>query len=392
MILIDQKVQNKPILLILKTPPPYGGGELLSAALCAYVSGDSDFIVQEIRSPKRDKTNQGVFAFWKIAEFIVNWWHFLCLMRRHRPRLVFCPLPKEFLGFFRDSIFFWTARLHKVNFAGELGGESFSFLGNGTIQTWYGKLVLSRLICLRTLGKTIAQRLEKLDIKNTIVTDNGVKCQVDPKYCAEPKDGVVRLVFVGTHSPQKGFDQMVEACVVLTKKGLSFEVHALGEWISIQFQERIYNFLRENDLTNRFVFHGLVHGREKWSVLAESQILVLPSIQEGQPLVILEALACGIPVVASRVGAIPDTIAHGINGFLVSPGVPTELAERLEDLIKNPELLRKISEANLQLYQQRFTQEAFLRTQVAWLKACASGELMPGGQLFAVNPELCKRT
>jgi glycosyltransferase involved in cell wall biosynthesis len=181
----------------------------------------------------------------------------------------------------------------------------------------------------------------------------------------------------------------VEACVTLTKKGLSFEVHVLGEWISDQFRERIFNILRDNGLTNRFVFHGLVHGREKWSILAESQILVLPSIREGQPLVILEALACGIPVVATRVGGIPDTIEHGVNGFLVSPGVPLELAERLEDLITNSELLRKMSAANLQLYKQRFTQEAFLKTQVAWLKACASGKLVPEGQFFTANPELC---
>ena len=275
--------------------------------------------------------------------------------------------------------------------AGELAGVGFYFLGNGNLQTWYGKLVLSRLICLRVLGKSVAQSLAGFDIKKTIVTDNGIESQANYKYCAKPEDRVLRLIFIGTHSPQKGFDQLVEACVILAHKGPSFEVHALGEWISSQFRERIFSILRDKGLTNRFVFHGLVHGREKWSILAESQILVLPSIQEGQPLAILEALACGIPVVASRVGAIPDTIEHGINGFLVTPGVPVELAEKLEDLITNPELLLKISAANLQLYQQRFTQEAFLKTQVAWLKACASGKLVPEGQFFAANDELCKR-
>lgn len=374
--------------MLLKTPPPYGGGELRSAALCAYLSGNSDFIVQEISSSRRDKTNQGVFAFWKISEFIVNWWHFLCLMRRHRPRLIFCPLPKDIIGFLRDSVFFWTARLHKVPIAGELAGVGFNFLESGSLQAWYGRLVLSRLICLRVLGKTIAQRLAGLGIKNTIVTDNGIECQAEHKYCAVPEDGVVRLIFIGTHSPQKGFDQLVEASVILARKGLSFEIHSMGEWISDEFRERMYNILCDNGLANRFVFHGLVHGRKKWSIFTGSQILVLPSIREGQPLVILEALACGIPVVASRVGAIPDTIEHGINGFLVSPGAPLELAERLEDLMTNPELLLKMSAANLQLYKQRFTQEAFLQTQVAWLKACASGELIPEGQFFSMNREV----
>jgi hypothetical protein len=109
--------RKNPILMLLKTPPPYGGGEIRGAALRDYVKDNTDFIVQEICSNRRDKTSQGVFAFWKINEFIINWLRFVNLIRQHSPSLIFYPMSKEFIHFLRDSIFFWTAHFFDIPFA-----------------------------------------------------------------------------------------------------------------------------------------------------------------------------------------------------------------------------------------------------------------------------------
>ena len=375
---------TRRILLLLRTPPPYGGGELRGAALRDYVADMPDFVVQEISSPKREKANQGKMRIWKVCEFAGNWWRFVRTVRSfRRPALVLAPLSKSFPHFLRDSAFFWTAKLLGVPFAGELPGSTFHFLGCGRVRTWYGKMVLTRLACLRVLGKSIAEELRRFGVANTIVTDNGVKPEGQGKGCTQSSRGLTRLLFVGAHSSAKGFDQLLEACARLDHKGLPFEVHTMGEWISAEFRREMLSLLHSGGLEGRFFFHGLKHGPDKWSVFANCQVLVLPSMMEGQPLVILEALATGMPVVASRVGAIPDTLEDGVNGFLVTPGAVSELTDRLEFLITNPEVRRRISGANRCLYQERFTEEAFLRTQVAWLRACASGRLVPRGQVFS---------
>ena len=69
---------------MLKTPPPYGGGELRAAALRDYVVGKKDFIVWDLSSEKRNKSTQGKFEIWKIKEFILQWCRF------YSPSKIFC--------------------------------------------------------------------------------------------------------------------------------------------------------------------------------------------------------------------------------------------------------------------------------------------------------------
>ena len=102
---------------------------------------------------------------------------------------------------------------------------------------------------------------------------------------------------------------------------------------------------------------------------------------------VLEAFAVGMPVVATCVGAIPDTVEHGKNGLLVPPGDSVKLADAIAELMTDPDRCHTMSVANVALYQRRFTQESFLKTQVAWIKACADGDLSPAGQFWRIPDE-----
>ncbi len=132
--------------------------------------------------------------------------------------------------------------------------------------------------------------------------------------------------------------------------------------------------------------HGLTHGKEKEAVFDYCDILVLPSYVEGQPLVILEALSWGMPVIATNVGGIPDTIKDGKNGYLIAPADIQTLEKKILRLIENPQICQKMSNENLQLYKSRYTETEFLKTQVYWIKRCADGELNPEGQ-FIQSPQ-----
>lgn len=363
---------KRKIFLVLKTPPPYGGGEVRALALRDYVMNISDFIVLELNSEKRDKSSQAKFELWKISEFISHWLRFKRNLVIHRPALIFLSLPKSFLPFVRDSLFVWTASLFRIPSVGELAGMTFYFLHDNKLGCLYGKLVLSRMTCIRVLGKGVSNALMHYGIKNTIVSDNGVSVDPGLKYYSRSKDGIVRLLFVGTHSPQKGFDVLLIAVSDLIKKGYKIELHAIGQWISNSFQNKMNALIDYYGIKDKIVFHGLKMGQEKWHIYSESQMFVLPSLREGQPLTLLEALGCGMPVVATNVGAIPETIEDGKNGYLVSPGSVSQLSEAIERLIVSTQLRRKISNANIALFNKRFTSEKYLRTQVSWLRACAA--------------------
>lgn len=92
---------------------------------------------------------------------------------------------------------------------------------------------------------------------------------------------------------------------------------------------------RRRRVGGRFRFAGSVGDVRDY--LACYDVLVLPSVLDGRPLVVLEALAMGIPVVASRVGGLPDLIEHGVNGFLCEPGNVQDFVDKIEWLVHHPD-------------------------------------------------------
>jgi glycosyltransferase involved in cell wall biosynthesis len=84
-------------------------------------------------------------------------------------------------------------------------------------------------------------------------------------------------------------------------------------------------------------------------------IFILPSLHEGIPMVLLEALALKRPVVASRVGGIPEVLSHGQSGILVSPAKPAELARAIADLIENQEKAVAIGDAGRVQIESEFS-------------------------------------
>lgn len=370
----------RKILLILKTPPPYGGGEICAAALHDYVKYEPDFRVLDFSSNKRNKASQGKFEVWKIGEFVRQWIKFVKTLIREKPRLIFLSLPKSLLPFIRDSLFVWTSLVFGVDCVGELAGMEFYFINESRFGRWYGKLVLSKMKCIRTLGRGIASELHKLGITNTIITDNGVSVRRYASRDAQRKDKVTKLLFVGCISPAKGWDTLLIAFIDLIQKGHKVELNVIGEWSGIDYKKKIELLIAQYKINEKIHFYGLKLDEDKWKIFSESHIFVLPSLREGQPLTILEAIGCGIPVVATKVGAIPETIEDGTNGYLFDPGSTRELVDIIERLIVNSQLRGSISTANLLLFKKRFTLERFLHNQVHWLRACACGTLIVSRQ------------
>ena len=94
--------------------------------------------------------------------------------------------------------------------------------------------------------------------------------------------------------------------------------------------------------------------RIKYKYYKQADIYVLPSYAEGLPMSILEAASYGLPIVATRVGGIPEIIDDGVNGFLIDPGDKGALTDRLLRLIENPELRSQMGRAAYQKVKEKF--------------------------------------
>jgi glycosyltransferase involved in cell wall biosynthesis len=101
---------------------------------------------------------------------------------------------------------------------------------------------------------------------------------------------------------------------------------------------------RRRGIAARLTFLGSLKGRDKAAAFVTSKMIVVPSWTEAFPLVIPEAMAAGLPVIATAVGAIPDFVKDGEDGFLVATRNPPELADRICRLLDDEGLRRRISE------------------------------------------------
>ena len=107
---------------------------------------------------------------------------------------------------------------------------------------------------------------------------------------------------------------------------------------------------------------GPVYGRNKYDLLLSSDIFVFTPVQEeGHPWVIIEAMEAGLPIIATDRGAITESVIDGKNGFIVEKENPSQIAERIQYLIDNPEQRKRMGEESRRLYLENFTEEKMIR-------------------------------
>ena len=105
---------------------------------------------------------------------------------------------------------------------------------------------------------------------------------------------------------------------------------------------------------------GWVEGAEKERLLADATVYVLPSYVEGLPMGILEAMAAGLPVIATDVGGIPDAVENGIEGILVQPGDVSAITDAIRMLLSQPGLRARMGKAGRQKVLDSFIPERVL--------------------------------
>lgn len=142
--------------------------------------------------------------------------------------------------------------------------------------------------------------------------------------------------FVGRLEHVKGCDQLIRAVASIEKKNLDFCVVIVGDGPERTLLEAL---VEELDLRKKVHFCGFRY--DPMRVFQSLDLLVLPSRNEGIPLAMLEAMSQGVPVVATRVGGIPEVIQDKVNGLLVEAANPRSLAEAIVECLSRPDETEK---------------------------------------------------
>jgi glycosyltransferase involved in cell wall biosynthesis len=170
-----------------------------------------------------------------------------------------------------------------------------------------------------------------------------IHCGVDPDHFP-PKSapGVAnsyQILCVASFEEVKGHKHLIEACELLSTRGIDFDCHFVGNG---PLRANVERQIACTDLAEKFHVHGSLPRPEVIDMLQRADVFALASIptkqgkREGIPVVLMEAMASGLPVVSSDLSGIPELVKNGVSGLLVPPGDSLLLTNALETLYRDP--------------------------------------------------------
>jgi glycosyltransferase involved in cell wall biosynthesis len=180
--------------------------------------------------------------------------------------------------------------------------------------------------------------------------DKSHKGEIRQEFGIEPEEKVVGMV--ANVVPYKGPQDLLEAAYKILSERDNVRVLVVGEGDDSFFEE-LKNQVQQKELSSKIIFTGIRNDIPE--LLADTDIFCLPTHKEGLGTAILEAMAMQKPVVATRVGGIPDSVIEGVTGYLVEPGDSESLARKISELLDDPQYAQAMGKASRLRIEGEFT-------------------------------------
>lgn len=338
------------VLLVGPQPPPLGGVQMV-VDMQLQSSLAQEFELYPVDTSKRQLRWAVENPTWKTPLYFVR--DLARLVRaliRVRPQVVLLHAAPS-LSFLRDWALMATARLAGARVVCHYHGTLHARFPSCETRSGraIGRLLMSvahRVIVLspgyqREMGKAWrrddlawAPNMADIALFRSVPVDA-------PVAWLEPGERAV--LFVGRLSAPKGIYDLFDAIPAVIARHPETKFVLVGVAESDAMEPVIRAEAARRGIAARISFLGPLEGRDKAAAYVASQMIVVPSWTEAFPLVIPEAMAAGLPVIAAAVGAIPDFVKDGEDGFLVAPRQPAALADRICRLLGDEELRRRMS-------------------------------------------------
>ncbi len=185
-----------------------------------------------------------------------------------------------------------------------------------------------------TVSASLRRRMERQGVARSrlSVVHNGVPSPAELPNRALPRPPWT-LGTVALFRPRKGVEVLLEALGLLEREGIPVRLRAVGPFETSQYESQLKTLAARLGIGHLVCWTGF--SSDVQLELAQMDVFVLPSLfGEGLPMVVLEAMAAGVPVVASAVEGVPEVIRHGIDGLLAKPGDAADLARAVADVVR----------------------------------------------------------
>ncbi len=352
---------KRKIILLGKIPPPYMGTSvwfniLRKSKLKKYFN--TTFFNINLHN---NLSTLGKFNFKNIILTIIIYIKLFNIIKSRNYDLILIPISQTTLGFIKDSIFILLSKIF-VN-------KVVVILHGGNIKNWLkgSSFLMNKYFefCLRIIddgivlgANLVSQFNDFIDREHIHIVPNGLN--INKTINIIKNSDIINILYLGNLQRAKGIIDVIKSLYFLKKKEISnFTLFIVGEWVDEDVKKECFDYQNKYNLP--IVFKGPLFGKEKYDILAQSDIFVFtPKESEGLPLSLIEALASGLPIVTTNQGAIRECVIHNYNGFVLDKSSPKKIADMLQKLILDNSLRNAMSVNSSRHYAKNFTEEIMI--------------------------------
>lgn len=355
-------VCKQKTLLITPLPPPIHGSSMVSQWI-----KDSDLLNDEFdmdfvnlsTSRKVEEIQKG--GLWlnmkKAGRFVFAFLHVFWLLCTRRYDLCYLAITCHGKPFLKDFPFVMLCKMFRKKIVIHQHNKGMS----KDVDKWPYRWALPKaysntkvMLLSNHLYEDVSRVVKKEQI---LICPNGIPYV--PFYMSSSENKTPHILFLSNLIESKGVFFLLEACRILKEKGVDFICDFVGKESKDISKESFNIEVKKMRLEDRIIYHGPKYNEEKEYYWQQATIYTSPTFDDCFPLVIIEAMQHGLPVVTTNEGGIPDIVIDGETGYICERKNAQQLADKIELLLKSPNLRKKMGEAGRKRYEECFTSEIF---------------------------------
>lgn len=353
------------ILLFIKLPPPLTGATIMNHYIVNSELILRKFDIKKISiSYKNEINDKYKYSLNKVFTIIVLHFKLIKNIITFKPQIIYFPISPLGIAFIRDCTYVLWLKIFTKHIVYHLHGKGIkNACEKFKIMKFFYRWAFkgSSVICL---SNTLVDDIASVYSGVPYIVNNGIPILADSFERSYKKNTTVNVLFLSNLLYSKGITVLLDALVLLDSNYRDkVKVNIVGKEAELSKAKLNEEILRRG-ISNFVDYIGPKYGDEKNNIYQNTDILVYPTLNDVWGLVILEAMQHGLPVIASKEGAIPEIVDDGVSGFLVDKNNPEQIVSKIKILIDDPKLRHNMGLQGYSKFTDNYTLDIFERNIV----------------------------
>lgn len=359
-------MNKSKVLFIVPLPPPVHGSSMVSQSIkeSSVLNGafEMDF-VNLSTSRKMEEIDKRSWALYarKAVRFIGAYAKTFWLLASHRYDLCYLAITCHGVGFLKDAPFVLLCKLFGRKVVIHQHNKGMAKDVDRPIYRWLLPMVYRHTKVILLSWRLYADIEKVVKREQVMICPNGIPDTNCSKTSVERHNDVLHILFLSNLIVSKGVLVLLDALNILKERGYRFVCDFVGGETKELNGRRFAHEIETRGLDGIAVYHGRKYGKDKEDFLQMADMLVFPTyyFNECFPLVLLEAMMYGLPVISTDEGGIRDEVKDGKNGFVVKPHDAIALADAIQRLLDDKDARQTMGAEGRRMFKEQFTMECF---------------------------------